>query len=113
MLVELFAENGGGQWYASLSILLDPLTPPNRGFAAAKLWYSARGTDVTWDEAMLADMNGDGRQDLVLLLDGAWYVGLSNGTGDCGVPQLWGSWADTEWEAVAGGDVGEPVVAAA
>lgn len=66
--------------------------------------WSTWSTDVEWNDVMLADFNGDGRQDVAgRTTDGHWFVGVSTGSGFQN--QHWGKWsAGVEWDTIQVGD---------
>src|SRR5205807_4798054 len=76
-----------GQWWAGLST--------GAAFSTVNwgaVWAAVPG--VTWVDVQLADLNGDGKADLVgrFKETGQWWASLSAGTVTAGT-SLWDTWA--------------------
>lgn len=79
MADEAFFWPGTGRWAVGWS--------SGNGFWSHTDWGYDQGRGTT--EQFLADVTGDGRADLVLYLNGVWWVSPSDGNGFQGPPQTW------------------------
>ncbi|MFD5601045.1 FG-GAP-like repeat-containing protein [Leucobacter sp. NPDC058333] len=73
------------------------------GLGTAKRWRSGFGTDTSWKSGrnprVLADVNGDGKADIVGFAQAGVVVSLSTGTGFSGGTQWSGEFASSAWSA--------------
>ena len=61
--------------------------------------WGAWSTAVTWNDVQAADVNGDGKADIIGRTDsGAWWAGISNGSSFTN--QFMGAWAPISWNDV-------------
>ena len=65
-------------------------------FATATRW--AVWADA-WDAVFVEDLDGDGLNDLLGLVDGQWWAATSDGA-SFGTATRWAVWADVAWDAV-------------
>lgn len=83
-----------GLVYAALS------TGTTLGNAAA--WTTSAVPAGTWTDVKMADMTGDGKQDLLARIGNTWYVAVSNGSRF--VTVQWGTWPAGTYVDVVVGD---------
>ncbi len=69
--------NSSGAWYAGIA------TGSGTAMSLTTVYLGAWSPSVTWDNVMVADINGDGKVDIVGRVDssGAWYAGIATGSG--------------------------------
>jgi hypothetical protein len=82
---DLVGRDPSGKWMVSLN-------QGNNTFAAPTAWGAWLAT-VAWKDIQTADVNGDGRTDIVgrLQANGQWYVALNQGVNNL-VSQVWLTW---------------------
>ena len=91
--------------------LVGRAAPPATGGwqrTGARFRQSARGhwSPITWLDVQVADVNGDGRADIVGRTNaGDWWVAKANDTGTGFVNERWGHWAPVTWQDVHVADV--------
>src|SRR5262249_26161358 len=75
-----------------LSVLVYSVSAQGQSFSPPQLWVNSYGYDGDWrvdrHPRIMADVNGDGRADIVGFGNAGAYVSLSTGTG-FSPPQLW------------------------
>ncbi len=66
-----------GAWYTGIA------TGSGTGMTITNVFLGAWSPGVTWDNVQMADINGDGKADIVGRVDssGAWYAGIAAGSG--------------------------------
>jgi hypothetical protein len=71
--IDLIGRDGGGRWMVSLN--------EGYGYFFNPTQFGAWSVTVTWSDVQVADVNGDGFDDIVgrLAATGQWYVAFSNG----------------------------------
>jgi hypothetical protein len=88
--------NGGG-WWAGLSV------GSGTAVSFANVYMGQWNPTAGWQHMMVADINGDGRDDIIgETSGGSWWAGLSNSTS---FTNTWlGLWnASIDWQALLGG----------
>jgi cyclophilin family peptidyl-prolyl cis-trans isomerase len=99
--------SNSGSWYAALGSSGTP------GFA--NRFLGAWNPTITWHEVTVADVDGDGRSDIIGRLglpgnpaDGQWWVGRMQSGRPADQPgftnQLWGRWSQIDWQQTSFGD---------
>ncbi|MCA8998351.1 MAG: VCBS repeat-containing protein, partial [Planctomycetaceae bacterium] len=58
---------------------------------------------ANWQNVQVADVNGDGRDDIIGMTNGNWWGAISNGTRF--VNQYLGKWQAAGWQAILSGDL--------
>lgn len=100
---DLIAKNGSHAWSVCLST--------GSSFDFPSTWQSAFGNGIARLDFWVGDVTGDGKVDLVNhgVSSGTWLVSASDGTA-FGAAQTWLHNFATgyDWEAISGGNVGEP-----
>ncbi len=66
-----------GAWYAGIA------TGSGTAMSLTTVYLGAWSSAVTWTDVMVADINGDGKIDIVgrVASSGAWYAGIATGSG--------------------------------
>ncbi len=69
--------DSSGAWYAGIA------TGSGTGMSLTTVYLGAWAPSVTWTDVMVADINGDGKIDIVgrVASSGAWYAGIATGSG--------------------------------
>jgi len=99
--------SNSGAWYAALGSSGTP------GFA--NRFLGAWNPTITWHEVTVADVDGDGRSDIIGRLglpgnpaNGQWWVGRMQSDRPADQPgftnQLWGRWSQIDWQQTSFGD---------
>jgi hypothetical protein len=87
----------GGDWWAALA------NGTGTG-SENQLW--GHWEPVTWQDVGIADLNGDGKSDIVgRSAGGDWWAALANGAGTGSGNHLWGHWEAVPWLDVQVADV--------
>ena len=88
-----------GDWWTALA-----RSAPTGDYFLSE-WWTRWSSDVRWSDVATADVNGDGKSDILGRADnGQWWVGVSNGNGF--ENQSWGSWYNQiPWHDVQMGDI--------
>jgi hypothetical protein len=87
-----------GDWFVGISNGTDT-------FATGPSW-AHWSSPSSWDQLFLGDFNGDGKADIAGFgNNGAWFVGLSNGTNAFATGAAWAQWsAGPSWSQLFVGD---------
>ncbi len=69
--------DSSGAWYAGIA------TGSGTAMSLTTVYLGAWAPSVTWTDVMVADINGDGKIDIVgrVASSGAWYAGIATGSG--------------------------------